>query len=201
MSEIKIRMAELEDAQDIYNIYEPYILDTVITFEYDKVPVPVFRERMDKVQSKFPWIVCTVDGKIAGYAYCSPHLERAAFGWDCECTVYLNGSYHNMGIGTALYQALFKIIEKQGFYNIYSLICVPNESSVALHKKFGFTDVGVYYNTAYKLGEWRHLLVMEKALRELQNPLPVLSIEHIEQEFLETTFKNAVASVHARISK
>lgn len=196
MSQVKIRMADLEDAKAVYDIYEPYILNTVITFEYDKVPVGAFRERMKKVMEKFPWLVCEIDGEIAGYAYCSPHLERAAFAWDCECSVYLNEKYHRRGIGTALYDALFQIVKKQGVYNIYSLICVPHESSVALHKKYGFSEVGTYYNTAYKLGRWRHLLVMEKRLEEaLGEPKPVISIHNIDKAFLENEFRKAEKTV------
>ncbi|MGB8455364.1 MAG: N-acetyltransferase family protein [Anaerocolumna sp.] len=192
MSQITIRMAALEDAEAIYKIYEPYILNTVITFEYDKVPVQMFRERMKQVMEKFPWLVCSIDGVIAGYAYCSPHLERAAFGWDCECSVYLDEKYHRRGIGTALYDALFNIVKKQGFYNIYSLICIPHESSVALHKKYGFTEVGTYYNTAYKLGHWRHLLVMEKKIDiTTGEPKPIRAINNIERNFLEDEFHKA----------
>ena len=197
MSQVKIRMAELEDAKAVYEIYEPYILNTVITFEYDKVPLDSFLERMEKVMEKFPWLVCEINGEIAGYAYCSPHLERAAFGWDCECSVYLNEKYHRRGIGTALYNALFQIVKKQGFYNIYSLICVPHDSSVALHKKYGFTEVGTFNNTAYKFDQWRHLLVMEKRLKEpLGEPDPVIPIHSLDKDFLKTEYEKAENAVN-----
>lgn len=45
--------------------------------------------------------------------------------------------------------------------------CLFYASSVALHKKFGFTDVGVYQHTGYKMGKWWDLLVMEKRLHSL----------------------------------
>ncbi|MFV0341293.1 MAG: GNAT family N-acetyltransferase [Anaerocolumna sp.] len=189
MNSIKVRMACLEDAAHIYNIYEPYILNTVITFEYEKVPLEIFESRMKSVMKQFPWIVCEMEGTIVGYAYCSPHLERAAFAWDCECSVYLKEEYHGKGIGTVLYNALFQIVEKQGYYNIYSLICVPHDSSVALHKKYGFEEVGTYYNTAYKRGSWRHLLVMEKRLKKSWGtPEPVVSIGEMDEKFLRGVF-------------
>ncbi len=192
MKLVEIRMAVLEDADEIYKIYEPYVLNTVITFEYDKVPIEIFRERMKIVMDKFPWLVCSIDGVIAGYAYCSPHLERAAYGWDCECSIYFNEKFQRKGIGSVLYDVLFEIVKKQGIYNIYSLICVPHESSVALHKKHGFTEIGTYYNTAYKLGQWRHLLVMEKRLKETEGePKPVIPVHKIDKHFLEEEFRKA----------
>lgn len=192
MSQVTIRMATIDDAEAMYNIYEPYILNTVITFEYDKVPIQEFRERIKNVMLKFPWLVCIIDGVMAGYAYCSPHLVRAAFGWDCECTVYLSEKYQGRKIGTALYEALFQIVKNQGYFNIYSLICVPNDSSVFLHKKFGFTEVGTYYNTAYKLGEWRHLLVMEKGLQEtIGVPKPTVPFYQLDHSIIEGIIKYA----------
>lgn len=192
MKQIDVRMATLEDAEAIYKIYEPYILNTVITFEYDKVPIPVFQERIKDVMEKLPWIVCSIDGVIAGYAYCSPHLERAAFGWDCECSVYIHKDYHKKGIGTVLYEALFQIVKEQGYYNLYSLICIPHASSVALHKKFGFVEIGTYFNTAYKLGEWRHLLVMEKRIQDnLNEPKPVIPIHKVDNKIIQEAFTTA----------
>lgn len=197
--EVIVRMAAPEDAAEIYTIYEPYILNTVITFEYDKIPVPVFQERIERILKKFPWLVCIIDGRMAGYAYCSPHLERAAFGWDCECSVYLNPQYQKKGIGTALYEALLRIVKEQGVYNMYSLICVPHESSVALHKRFGFTEVGTYYNTAYKHGQWRHLLVMEKRLKEeLIEPAPIKTVQQLATSFIQQTLREAEETIKSK---
>lgn len=193
MSKMTIRMATLEDAEEILKIYEPYILNTVITFEYDKIPLPKFVERMKTIMMQFPWLVCHIDGKMAGYAYCSPHLERAAFAWDCECTVYLAEEYQQRGIATLLYQILFELVKRQGYYNLYALICDSNRSSIKLHKKLGFDEVGTYFHTAYKLGDWRNLVVLEKQLRNpLDKPEDVKSIHELSQ--LEIT---TVINIHS----
>ena len=180
MSELIIRMARPKDAKAILAIYEPYILETAITFEVDIIPLEIFEDRMSKVQKQFPWLVGEKEGKIVGYAYCSSHYERAAFAWDCECSVYIAKESHHQGIATALYTKLFQLIAKQGYYNIYSLIAVPHESSVALHKKFGFTEVGTYLKTGYKLGTWWDLLILEKRLCSFdQKPTKPWSIHEI----------------------
>lgn len=176
MNNATIRLATIDDIEAIYEIYEPYILNTVITFEYTSVPKEEFRQRMESIMAKFPLLVCTVNDEMAGYAYCSPHLTRAAYGWDCECTIYFAEKYFGKHLGTTLYETLFSLVKEQGYYNVYSLICIPNESSVALHKKLGFINVGIYEKTAYKHGQWQDLLVMEKRLREpIDQPEPICS--------------------------
>ncbi|MBH1939360.1 N-acetyltransferase [Mobilitalea sibirica] len=175
-----IRMATLEDASSIYAIYEPYILNTAITFEYDPVPVEVFQSRMETVLKQFPWLVYERDGKVLGYAYCAKFKERAAFDWDCECSVYIDEKYHHQGIASALYEKLFDLVKQQGYYTVYALITNHHESSIHLHKKFGFTKVGIYQKTGFKMGKWWDLLVMEKRLYPYdKSPIPPKSINEI----------------------
>jgi len=138
MSELCIRMATPKDAPAILSIYEPYILNTAITFEFEPVPLEEYVQRMEKVQDQFPWLVCEREGKVIGYAYCSRFKERAAFDWDCECSVYIDEKEHRKGIATALYTKLFELVREQGYYTIYALITASHESSITLHNKFGF---------------------------------------------------------------
>lgn len=185
--EYKIRMATLEDATDVYAIYEPYILNTAITFEYDPVPEEVFRRRMAAVLKQFPWLVCEKDGKILGYAYCARFKERAAFDWDCECSVYIDEKEHRKGIATMLYHKLFELVQKQGYYTIYALITYSHGTSIALHERFGFTNVGIYEKTGYKFGQWWGLLVMEKRIRffEEEPHRPLTIHEILDNEIME----------------
>jgi phosphinothricin acetyltransferase len=186
MDTLKIRMATQEDAKEILDIYEPYILNTVITFETERIPLEEFKERMQTIMSKFPWLVCTLEDKVVGYAYCSPHLTRAAYAWDCQYSVYVSKEYHRKGIASKLSEALFRLVKAQGYYNIYSLICVPNINSVELHKKLGFMEIGTYEHTAYKFGAWRDVLIMGKALREADcEPTPIITMEQLDKKVME----------------
>lgn len=168
MNDYIIRMATEEDAEAILAIYEPYILNTAITFEYETISVATMKERIETVQKQLPWLVYEVGGKVLGYAYCAKFKERAAFSWDCECSVYIEEKEHRRGIATALYTKLFELVQKQGYYTIYALITYSHESSIALHRKFGFTEVGIYQKTGYKMGQWWDLLVMEKRIHNLE---------------------------------
>lgn len=180
MSETNIRMASLEDAPAIQAIYKPYILNTAITFEYEPISVEAFQQRMASVLNQFPWLVYEEAGSIVGYAYCSLFKERAAFDWDCECSVYIEESQHRKGIATALYEKLFELVHLQGYYNIYALINASHQSSISLHKKFGFTEMGIYEKTGYKLGQWWDLMVMVKRIRSFDEiPLQPKSIHDI----------------------
>jgi phosphinothricin acetyltransferase len=59
-----------------------------------------------------------------------------------------------LGVGSALYRSIFKILVLQGFYNAYAGIALPNPASVGLHESLGFQPVGVYSAVGYKLSTW-----------------------------------------------
>lgn len=181
-----IRMATLEDAAEIYAIYEPYILKTTVTFEYDRLPVEVFQKRMSDVMEKFPWLVYEVNGEILGYAYASSFHTRAAYAWDCELSIYLKEDSRARGIGTALYTKLLEILERQGYYQAYALISVPNPDSMKFHEKFGFTLDGVHKKTGYKFRRWIDLALLSKCLRECEGePEKVKTVWEVIEEGYE----------------
>jgi Sortase and related acyltransferases len=175
-----IRMASLSDASSILEIYEPYILHTTSTFEYDPIPIDQFKHRMESIMNQFPWLVYEKDNKILGYAYCSPFHERAAFSWDCECSVYVDSNYHGIGIASSLYEKLFDLIQQQGYYNIYAIITETNKSSIQFHQKFGFQLDGIHKNVGYKFGTWLGVALLSKAIGDFgQIPSPVKSIHDL----------------------
>ena len=94
MSKFVIRKATENDAESLLKIYEPYITNTTITFEYDVPTAEAFADRIRETAAAFPYLVCEQDGIIMGYAYAHRIRERAAYDWDAELSVYLKQHPH-----------------------------------------------------------------------------------------------------------
>lgn len=71
---MNVRMAKVEDAKDLLNIYEYYVTNTPITFEYDVPTIEEFKNRIETTLKRYPYIVAEENGKIYGYAYAG-HLN------------------------------------------------------------------------------------------------------------------------------
>jgi phosphinothricin acetyltransferase len=150
-----IRAVRKEDAPQIAEIYRPYCEDNCVSFE-EVAPGPAEIEaRIDRVTRRLPYLVEDRDGTIAGYAYASPHREKAAYRWAVETTIYVHGDFHGKGVGRALYSELFQRLRTQGLVKAYAGVLVPNPASQAFHEAMGFTLVGLYRKVGYKLGAWR----------------------------------------------
>jgi phosphinothricin acetyltransferase len=154
MMSITIRFARPDDAADIVAIYGPYCDGSVVSFELAAPTVEHMRERIDRITQQFPWLVCEIDGQIAGYVYACPHRERAAYRWAVDVAVYISPKQHRRGIGQALYSVLFHILREQGYVKAYAGVTLPNAGSVGLHEAVGFRPLAVYRGVGYKFGRW-----------------------------------------------
>ena len=170
---ITVGNAELKDAERLLEIYDYYVKNTAITFEYTTPTIEEFRGRMEKTMQKYPYLVAEKDGQIAGYAYAGAFVGRAAYDWSCETSIYLDKNARRCGIGKTLYVALEKELKKMGILNMYACIGYPAEedeyltkNSADFHSHIGFTQVGEFHKCGYKFGRWYNMIWMEKVIGE-----------------------------------
>jgi len=168
----KIRKVTENDAQELINIYAPYITNTTITFE-DVVPtVENFQQRIREISKDFPYIAAVDDnGKILGYAYAHLYGPRAAYAWTTEASIYIDHNYEGHGLGTELYKRLEDILKKQNVVNLLACITEENENSVRFHEKLGYEKVGTFKKVGFKFNRWLDVTWMQKTLNNRDNEM------------------------------
>ena len=164
---MKIEKVSTADAEELLAIYAPYVEETAISFEYEVPSVDEFRNRIEQISAKYPYIKAVVDGKIAGYAYAAGFKDRKAYDWSVETTIYIRKDCRQLGLGKALYENLEKLLKEMGILNMNACI-----DSYRFHKKMGFTLVGRFHNSGYKFGEWYDMIWMEKMIGEHEKDMP-----------------------------
>jgi L-amino acid N-acyltransferase YncA len=161
-----IRDALPADAAAIAEIYRPVVERTTISFELDAPDAAEMRSRIRRVTRTYPWLVAADSGALIGYAYASQHRERAAYASSLDVSVYVDGAARGRGVGSSLYTALFRLLEQTGtFHRAFAGIALPNDASVALHKKHGFEPVGTYREVGRKFGRWIDVAWWQRELR------------------------------------
>jgi len=187
-----IRLATENDAAGILEIYAPYIESTSFTFEMEVPSLEVFGERIKTYLINWPWLVCEIDGKIAGYAYATRYRERVAYQWCTESSVYIHNDHLRSGIARVLYMALFKILKRQGFRNVYAVINLPNDKSVQFHESCGFKYFATYEKVGYKLGKWKNVGWWELSINEYgDEPAAPIKFSEMNKDFLPGLFQSA----------
>ena len=87
---MKIEKVTVEDAEELLEIYAPYVENTAITFEYDVPTLEEFIERIRHTLEKYPYIVALDNGTIVGYAYAGMFHEREAYSRCVETSIYVD---------------------------------------------------------------------------------------------------------------
>ena len=132
----------------------------------------------------YPWFVGEEEGSIVGYAASSAFRTRPAYRWTVETGVYLAPEAQGRGIGAALLLRLLDTLTRQGFVSAVGAIALPNDASIALHEKLGFTRSGTYHGVGYKMGEWLDVGLWQKELaprdRTPAEPLPFALVRAAE---------------------
>lgn len=190
MKEIRIRQALLTDAEQILNVYAPYVERTAISFEYPVPTLEEFRGRIERTLRRFPYIVAERDGHIVGYAYAGYLNVRAAYEWSVETTIYLEKEIRGCGLGKRIYTALEDILKWMGIINLNACIAYPKtedeyltKNSAKFHEHMGYRMIGEFHQCGYKFGRWYNMIWMEKMLGEHpEKPEPIRLFPEITEE-------------------
>lgn len=181
ISNVTYRLATTDDAAELLKVYEPYVKNTAITYEYEVPSVEEFASRISDVLTKFPYIVVLVDDKISGYAYAHAFHPRAAYSWCAELSIYLSNDCHGMGIGRELYGIMENILKKQNILNLYSCVAYTEvedeyltQASVHFHEHLGFKTCAHLHNCGYKFNRWYDMVYMEKTIGEHITAMPTV---------------------------
>jgi len=161
-----IRSATQADAAALLAIYAPFVEHTAVSFETAAPDVAEFASRIRKANAQFAWLVAERDGTLLGYAYGSTHRERAAYRWSVETSAYLDPRFQRQGIGLALYRALLPQLAARGFCHAFAGATLPNDASIALHRRAGFEPIGVFESVGRKFGRWHDVAWMQRKLRD-----------------------------------
>lgn len=160
-----IRAADpARDAAACAAIYAPFVTDGWVSFELEAPDAAEMARRIERHGASHAWLVAEIDSRIAGYAYASPHRERAAYASSCDVAVYVDPAFARRGVGRALYGELLPGVKARGLHAAFAGIALPNPGSIGLHQAMGFTPVGVYREVGWKAGGWRDVSWWQRVL-------------------------------------
>ncbi len=153
------------DIPAVNDIYNYYIENTAITFDIEPKTIKE-REAWFAQFADYGRHQCLValDGEnLRGWACSGPFRPKAAYNTSVETSIYLAPDAGGHGIGTLLYDALFASLAREDVHMALAGITQPNDASNALHRGFGFKDVGTFRQVGRKFDKYWDVLWMEKS--------------------------------------
>ena len=164
----EIRQASERDIPDMREIYNLYVANSTVTFDEDAMSLKEFRARFRQVaELKFPWLVAeSGGGDVLGFAYVFPWKPKAAYRFTVENSIYLRNAATGKGLGTALMTELIAASKAAGIKEIIAVIADQGaDASIAMHKRFGFKEIGRMGKVGFKFGRWLGTVMLQKSLK------------------------------------
>jgi phosphinothricin acetyltransferase len=162
-----VRAGVEPDYAAVNDIYNHYVRTSAVTFETEAVGLAARASWFAKFAATgaFRLLVAEDNGGIVGFACSRPFRNRPAYATSVETSVYVDSHAQRRGAGGQLYDALFAAIAREDLHRAYAALALPNDASVALHRKFGFRELAVLSEAGRKFGKYWDILWMERALR------------------------------------
>jgi phosphinothricin acetyltransferase len=174
---MRIRLAEVADAEAIRTIYNVEVLETINTFDM----VPRTRGEQEawirEHSGVYPAVVAIDPGGpgrtgpagargeiVLGFGSLSPFRERSGYSATAEGSVYVDRTQRGRGIGRGLLAELLALASAHGFHSVIARIAGHNETSIGLHTAAGFELVGVEREVGRKHRQWLDVVELQKLL-------------------------------------
>jgi phosphinothricin acetyltransferase len=153
-----------DDLPAIVAILNYTIANSDATFTSEPATLAGRRDWFERFAPAGPYrlLVARRGHQVLGYAASQPYRQHEGFRETVEVSIALDASSRGQGVGTALYRRLFECLASEPVHVALAGIVLPNDASVALHRKFGFSEVGVFHEYGIKNGRYLSSLWMER---------------------------------------
>lgn len=167
MPDTIIRPANRADLPRLTEIYNHYVINTPITFDLAPLSIdertPWFEEHSDR--GRYRLLVAVEEGTLLGYATTGRFRVKRAYDTTVDSSIYCAPEATGRGIGSKLYGALFDAIAGEDINRIIAGVTIPNDASLALHRRFGFQVVGTFSEVGRKFGRFWDVTQLERPLK------------------------------------
>lgn len=161
-----VRSALQTDIPAVADIYSHHVRHGLASFEFEPPDTAeMARRHACVIELGLPYLVAELDGRVVGFAYVAPYRTRPAYRYTVENSVYIHRDFLCSGVGSALLPQLIEACVTAGCCQMLAIIGDSgNESSITLHRKFGFTEVGLLPAVGWKFGRWVDSVLMQREL-------------------------------------
>ena len=165
-AQVKITAGTEDDLPAIVGILNYTAANSVARFETRSASVAERRDWFGQFSVTGPYrLLVARDGdQVLGFACSQRYRDHEAFRETVEVSIALVAGSRGRGVGTALYRVLFDGLAPEPSVHVaLAGIALPNDASVALHRKHGFTEVGTFREYAIKNGQYISSVWMQRA--------------------------------------
>lgn len=161
-----IRLAGAEDAADLAVLWNPWIRDTVITFNAVEKTADDVAQMIAKRHSALHavFVARGPDQTLLGFASYAQFRGGIGYATCMEHMIVLAPDARGKGAGRALMAAVEIHARDHGAHQMIAGITGENAPARAFHAAIGYAEIAVVPQAGFKFGRFLDLVLMQKFL-------------------------------------
>ncbi|HEY8909380.1 MAG TPA: GNAT family N-acetyltransferase [Desulfosporosinus sp.] len=157
--------AKEKDLNIILDIYNYYIENTTATFDFDKITLEEFKNRVFIDDNIYKTFFIYMANELIGFCFLTQFRKKAAYDKTVELGLYLKPQFTGKGLGVATVNYMEKIAEENQFETIIASVLGENIPSIKLFRKLGYAQCAHYKGIAMKFGRKVDIIDFQKAIK------------------------------------
>ena len=160
-----IRPATVDDAQAIAEIWNPWIRESIVTFNaVEKSAQDIIDLIALRQESGHAFLIYCTNITPQGFGTYSQFRNGVGYSSCMEHTIILAHESHGKGIGRTLMRAIETHAKVAGAHQMIGGITAENTSARAFHASIGYREIAVIPEAGRKFGRFIDLVLMQKFL-------------------------------------
>lgn len=160
-----IRAATPADAGAIAEVWNPFIRDSLVTFNaQEKGADDVAGMIAARQGAGHGFLVAEAAGAVQGFATYAQFRGGVGYARTLEHTILLAPDARGRGLGRALMAALEDHAAAAGAHSIFAGVSAANPGGIAFHAALGYRQTARLAQVGFKMGRWLDLVLMQKFL-------------------------------------
>ena len=165
MQGLEIVPATREHNEAIREIYNVEVRRSLFTLDLEQRTIMEQGQWLAEHQEhRWPAFVAILNGSLVGYAALSQYQPSDGYRYTVEDTVYVHQAERGTGLGKLLLARLIEAARERSYHAVVARLVAGHEPAIKLHTLFGFRQISLEKEIAYKFDRWLDVLTMELLL-------------------------------------
>lgn len=165
MHDFTIRLATINDSDDISALWNFFIRTTVTSFESQEKTNSDITNKITKIfrDGYGFWVARSIqNNQLWGFIYYSRFRKNSGYAFTMEHSIYIHPKNIGKGVGRALIEHAHNDAKAKKYASFIASIGSDNISSIDFHEKLGYQKIAHLPKVGYKFNRWLDLVLMQK---------------------------------------
>lgn len=158
---MKFRIADINDAQAVMEIYNEHIADGNSTMDLQPKSLTEIEDWFKGFWQRELIVMLEDENNVLGWGIIKRYSDREGYAKACETGIYLRADETRKGYGTLMKKWIIEKCRELGYHHLVAKVFSSNTASIEYNKKLGYELVGKQKEIGYVDGQWQDVTIMQ----------------------------------------